>query len=779
MSDRRSFISKEDLTSKISKSVFVTNFPEHFTARDLWNVFTAYGKVVDVYIPLKKSKAGKKFAFVRFLKVDNLERLIENLCTIWIGHFCLHANPIRFHREVRVPFPRPTKVNVGTVKNSFVSVLKSNSHKVSSPSGSTLAIVMDDSCIVDKDLSCSLMWKIKDINALSNIYVILADEGFDNNSSSDEESVKDEEINSFKVDNIDHVSESSCMKENNEPEIPNSVSKKGTQSKDPFRIYTILNRNNQNEKSKGDDPTFPPGFTPKAVDEKVDEDVNGSVNNSNPNLHSNKDGVSSVKCGSNRSFKLKTGGSILEVMEDLIEIGHAMSPSVGFSGGILCVWDPNMFSKYNVTLSDSFVAVHECVILGDFNEVRSESERFGTIFNDTSAKAFNHFISSASLIDLPLEGYSYTWALKSASKMSKLDRFLISEGLLSIYPSLSAICLDKHGFDKLIEDTWNNAATMDSNKISLLRKKFQALKTMLDNGMSNDDIINERTSLLKDLQEFNKRHTLDMAQKAKIRWAIEGDENSKYFHGIINKKRSQLAIRGVLVDGEWIEDPFKVKNEFLHHFSNRFSMPTGPNISLLPHMFNQISLDQNAELESDVTYEEIKKAVWDCGTNKSPGPDGFTFEFFRKYWKHSADLCMHHFFLFALSITWVSRLVHPALEANFRKSSLPIYQMSIYKTPVGVLRNMESIRRRFFNGGDINENKMSMIGWEKIMASRKKGGLGILSFFAQNCALMFKWIWRFKSQESSLWYRVIKAMFGEGGSFDIPVLSLVLLHRLT
>ncbi|GKD13155.1 RNA-directed DNA polymerase, eukaryota, partial [Tanacetum coccineum] len=75
MGDRCPFNSKEDLTQKISTSVFVTNFPDHCTARDLWNVCLAYGKVIDVYIPFKKSKAGKKFAFVRFLKVDNLERL--------------------------------------------------------------------------------------------------------------------------------------------------------------------------------------------------------------------------------------------------------------------------------------------------------------------------------------------------------------------------------------------------------------------------------------------------------------------------------------------------------------------------------------------------------------------------------------------------------------------------------------------------------------------------------------------------------------------------------
>ncbi|GJR12796.1 RNA-directed DNA polymerase, eukaryota [Tanacetum coccineum] len=124
-----------------------------------------------------------------------------------------------------------------------------------------------------------------------------------------------------------------------------------------------------------------------------------------------------------------------------------------------------------------------------------------------------------------------------------------------------------------------------------------------------------------------------MAQKAKVRWSIEGDENSKFFYGIINMKQSQLAIRGVLIEGDWIDKPYRVKNEFLNHFSNRFARPTGPNIVLDSNMFKQLSSEQIADLECDVTYDEIKRAVWDCGTNKSPGPDGFTFDFIRTYWK--------------------------------------------------------------------------------------------------------------------------------------------------
>ncbi|GJT15049.1 hypothetical protein Tco_0873755 [Tanacetum coccineum] len=61
-----------------------------------------------------------------------------------------------------------------------------------------------------------------------------------------------------------------------------------------------------------------------------------------------------------------------------------------------------------------------------------------------------------------------------------------------------------------------------------------------------------------------------------------------------------------------------------------------------------------------------------------------------------------------------------------------------------------------------------MCGWKKVLASKNKGGLGISSLFAFNRALLFKWIWRFISQDSSLWTRFIKALYGDHGSIDNP-----------
>nr|GEZ07401.1 RNA-directed DNA polymerase, eukaryota, nucleotide-binding alpha-beta plait domain protein [Tanacetum cinerariifolium] len=180
--NQKSLHSKYNQTSKISKSIFIYNLPPDCSNRDLWNVCNDYGTVVDVFIPNKKSKSGKRFAFVRFIKVPNLDRLVENLNTIWMGCFHLLANSARYersqalstHKEKTVPAVQAPVVRQPNIQNLGGSkVVTSNT-----PYLLKLTLVLDDSCLVVRDLENSVIGEVLQLSSLNNLQVLLANEGF-------------------------------------------------------------------------------------------------------------------------------------------------------------------------------------------------------------------------------------------------------------------------------------------------------------------------------------------------------------------------------------------------------------------------------------------------------------------------------------------------------------------------------------------------------------------------------------------------------------------------
>ncbi|GKV27589.1 hypothetical protein SLEP1_g36748 [Rubroshorea leprosula] len=70
-----------------SSNFFFYNFPEELEAKFLWNRFQKYGKVVDVYIPRKRDKRGKRYGFVRLTGVKNETQMERRLNEIWIGSY--------------------------------------------------------------------------------------------------------------------------------------------------------------------------------------------------------------------------------------------------------------------------------------------------------------------------------------------------------------------------------------------------------------------------------------------------------------------------------------------------------------------------------------------------------------------------------------------------------------------------------------------------------------------------------------------------------------------
>nr|GEV48351.1 RNA-directed DNA polymerase, eukaryota, reverse transcriptase zinc-binding domain protein [Tanacetum cinerariifolium] len=119
-----------------------------------------------------------------------------------------------------------------------------------------------------------------------------------------------------------------------------------------------------------------------------------------------------------------------------------------------------------------------------------------------------------------------------------------------------------------------------------------------------DDLLNQ-AKIVRDLQAINKKDSIDLAQKAKVKWAIEGDENTKFFHGVVNKKRRYLAIKGILNDGEWIDNLTHVKTEFYNHFANRFSHPNWTRVPLEDQFPRRLNIELSRYLERDKYWSVV------------------------------------------------------------------------------------------------------------------------------------------------------------------------------
>ena len=74
------------------------------------------------------------------------------------------------------------------------------------------------------------------------------------------------------------------------------------------------------------------------------------------------------------------------------------------------------------------------------------------------------------------------------------------------------------------------------------------------------------------------------------------------------------------------------------------------NISNPSSRFLRLETDAVARLDTPISLDETKQAVWSCGSDKAPGPDGFNFCLVKKYWDvFQGDVCAFVYEFFAKS----------------------------------------------------------------------------------------------------------------------------------
>ncbi|KAK2445048.1 zinc finger CCCH domain-containing protein [Trifolium repens] len=78
---------------------FFTDFPRSFGALAMFNAFQYYGEIVEVVIPAKLDKGGRRFGFARFNNVADARRFAIELDSIIIGRDKISVNQSRYNRS--------------------------------------------------------------------------------------------------------------------------------------------------------------------------------------------------------------------------------------------------------------------------------------------------------------------------------------------------------------------------------------------------------------------------------------------------------------------------------------------------------------------------------------------------------------------------------------------------------------------------------------------------------------------------------------------------------
>ncbi|CAJ2628008.1 unnamed protein product [Trifolium pratense] len=288
------------------------------------------------------------------------------------------------------------------------------------------------------------------------------------------------------------------------------------------------------------------------------------------------------------------------------------------------------------------------------------------------------------LVDIPVLGKKFSWVSPDGKAMSRLDRFLLSEGFveksgisgqwigdrdISDHCPVWLLCsscdwgpkpfrvvnawLEHPDFKKFVESSWKSF-NVGGKKAYVLKEKLKLLKESLKKW--NKDVFGILDlNIDKTVADINDFESL-MANNSR-------------------RRRNQLV---ALRDGEgWVQGVKEVKtfvkNFFAHNFEEEWN--NRPNLDGI--QFKTLSESDNFFLLAPFSTDEVRDVVWSCDGNKCPGPDGFNFNFLKACWDILKDDIMnflHEFHRYATLpkaitasfLTLLPKKDHPQALSNYR-----------------------------------------------------------------------------------------------------------------
>ncbi|XP_071927080.1 uncharacterized protein [Coffea arabica] len=337
-------------------------------------------------------------------------------------------------------------------------------------------------------------------------------------------------------------------------------------------------------------------------------------------------------------------------------------------------------------------ALNPWFLVGDFNAViKTEKKRGGLPFRPSEGLDFLNFMAVAGVRDAGFSGSRYTWC-NNRSGMARiwkrLDRLLLcgrslelpfqvmvqhlgrdpsdhASLLLSVATRLDNkprpfrflnIWTSHPGLLGVIKDCW--AQPVNGSPLQVLASRLRNVKNTLkqwsrttfgdifEGACSAECVVAEAETEYDLDQTEQRRSELHHArarlrrafvveegfwkQKAQVKWLLDEDRNTKYFHSLVTEKRRRAVIhrvRGAV--GEWIEEESQSGKATVGFFQEVFTaeggLPSHTGLEVIPKLVTE---QDNSWLTNVPSLTEVKNIIFVMDGESAAGPDGFTAKFF-------------------------------------------------------------------------------------------------------------------------------------------------------
>ena len=180
--------------------------------------------------------------------------------------------------------------------------------------------------------------------------------------------------------------------------------------------------------------------------------------------------------------------------------------------------------------------------------------------------------------------------------------------------------------------------------INNLQKSIDELSKREDEGMSIDKRIKEKkvVELNKYYQEKDEGYMI----RSKYQWKTEGERSTKYFFNLEKTRQSKNTIKRLKNDsGIMVHTDDKILKAGTSYYDLLFESRNIPQEKIDEYLNkvnieNKLNENQKEMCDEKITESEIQSVIKNLKTEKSPGCDGLTPEFYKHFWPIIKDMYM-------------------------------------------------------------------------------------------------------------------------------------------